>query len=88
MTSKKEERSFYNTIYLMAFHKEATFFYVNDCDVIIDHLKKTFWGKNLINRVKLLVKLLYYDSISNPLYKISLRNKAEKIRLHFSPHSQ
>ncbi|MDR1370004.1 MAG: hypothetical protein LBJ72_07770 [Dysgonamonadaceae bacterium] len=65
MTSK-EEIEFYETIYLLTFGKEKNFFLNSNFITICRFLNENYWGDNLILRIRLLSKLLYYDAIVSP----------------------
>jgi hypothetical protein len=87
MTSKKEERKFYDTVYLLAFGRESLYFHQNDTVTIFNFLKEVFWGEGLQYRIKLLSKLLYYDSYTNPTIRTELRAKADSL-LQYVTHIQ
>jgi len=76
MASKAEEREFYSTIYLLVFGKESQYFYQNNSVTIFNFLKENFWGENLHFRIKLLSKLLYFDSYTNRQMSTELRVKS------------
>lgn len=79
MASRKEEQYFYDTIYLLAFGKDALYFYQNDSITIFKFMKKNFWGESLQIRIKLLSKLLYFDSYTNPQMSRDLRMKSTEL---------
>lgn len=87
MASSKEEQNFYDTIYLLAFGKDALYFYQNDSITIFKFMKKNFWGESLQIRIKLLSKLLYFDSYTNPVIRSELRAKSDSL-LKYITHSQ
>ncbi|MDR3059956.1 MAG: hypothetical protein LBU84_17690 [Prevotella sp.] len=87
MASRKEEQNFYDTIYLQAFGKDALYFYQNDSITIFKFMKKNFWGESLQIRIKLLSKLLYFDSYTNPQMSRDLRMKSTELSEYIT-HSQ
>ncbi|MDR1876504.1 MAG: hypothetical protein LBQ84_02630 [Flavobacteriaceae bacterium] len=79
MITKAEEAEFYGTIYLLAFGKDRTFFYNNDSQFIYRFLVENYWGENLELRIKLLSKLLYFDSFVHPFFKKELILKSKEL---------
>lgn len=75
---KLKEKEFYNTIYVLAFERESSYFHSNETHIIHNFLKRKFWGENLRLRVKLLSKLLYFESFLYNEKKSELRKKAEE----------
>jgi hypothetical protein len=84
MISKAEEIEFYGTIYLLAFGKDSAFFYDNDCGIICKLLIDNYFGDNLVSRINLLSKLLYFDSFVNPEIKADLIQKSKEVLDYFN----
>ncbi|WP_080903478.1 hypothetical protein [Parabacteroides sp. Marseille-P3160] len=81
MITQKSEKEFYRTIYSLVMEKEAEFFYYNDTQTILKELSAKFWGENLLLRMRLLTKLLYFDSFVNASLKEELRAKSAELGL-------
>lgn len=79
MISKTGENKFYKTIYLLTFGRESHFFYTNDSLTIITYLKENFWGEDLRIKLNLLIKLLYFDSYTNPQMSRDLKMKSTEL---------
>lgn len=79
MSFKREERNFYDAIYQLAFGKESLYFYQNDITTIFVFLQESFWGESLEYKIKLLSKLLYYDSYTNSSIRAELREKSDRL---------
>jgi hypothetical protein len=78
--SDNDEAEFYEKIYLLAFDKDKSFFYDSDLPTIIAFLNENYWGDNLILRIKLLAKLMYFDSSVCPRkYKNELIKKSDEL---------
>lgn len=80
MVTQKSEKEFYRTVYSLAMGKEAEFFYDNDVQTILSDLRVRFWGEDLLQRLQLLSKLLYFDSFVNAPLKEDLRSKSEELK--------
>ncbi|MFT4071701.1 MAG: hypothetical protein QM654_07255 [Dysgonamonadaceae bacterium] len=80
MVTQRAEKEFYRSVYSFAMGKEAEFFYDNDVQTILCDLKTRFWGEDLIQRLHLLAKLLYFDSFVNTPFKEDLRSKSEQLK--------
>lgn len=79
MTTKTEEMEFYSAVYLLAFEKNNTFFYNNDSCSIYKFLSEKYWGENLVLRINLLSKLLYFDSFVQSGIKKELIRKSKEL---------
>ncbi|GHV32483.1 hypothetical protein FACS1894177_08660 [Bacteroidia bacterium] len=88
MLSKSNEKRLYTLIYHLAFGKDKSFFYDNDSQSIYAFLIENYWGDGLALRIKLLAKLLYFDSFVNPLkIKKDLMKKSEELNKYLNQNS-
>ena len=79
MLDKRYEIEFYGQVYLLAFGKDKFFFYHNDVADILTFLEENFFGDNLQFKIRLLAKLLYYDSFVNSSRQESLNQKSKTL---------
>ena len=79
MVDKRYEIEFYEQVYLLAFGKDKLFFYQNDTANILIFLEDNFFGDNLQFKIRLLAKLLYYDSFVNSSIKNPLMQKSKSL---------
>jgi hypothetical protein len=89
MLSKNDEIKFYSAIYLLAFGKDKSFFYDNDSSTIYVFLSENYWGDNLELKIKLLAKLLYYDSfVSAVKIREELIKKSEELSRYLNQNPE
>jgi hypothetical protein len=89
MLSKSNEIRLYTQIYLLAFGKDKSFFHDNDTLSIYAFLVENYWGDSLTLRIKLLAKLLYFDSFVNPpKTKKDLMKKSEELTKYLNQNSE
>ncbi|MDR2968192.1 MAG: hypothetical protein LBV32_01140 [Tannerellaceae bacterium] len=80
MLSKNSEIRFYSTVYSLAFDRDKSFFYDMDSPDIYAFLTESYWGESLVFRLKLLIKLFYFDSVVAPRQmKKELVRKSEEL---------
>lgn len=79
MLDRRYEIEFYEQVYLLAFGKDKFFFYHNDTADILAFLEENFFGDNLHFKIRLLAKLLYYDSFVNMSIQKTLQQKSKAL---------
>lgn len=79
MTRKIQEHHYYNLIYKLTFNRDASYYYTSSSDTIIRDMKEMFFGDSFIIKMKLLSKLLLFDSLQNSSYRSQLKLKSRDI---------
>jgi len=79
MYKRIQEHHYYDLIYELVFKRDVKYYCNSSSDTIINDMKEEFFGDNFIIKIKLLAKLLLFDSQQNYIHRHQLKLKYRDI---------